>query len=224
MRHELKYLVCEPSARILKSVLSASLRFDPHYPNGTYSVCSLYFDDLSRSAYTEKTDGAPEREKFRIRLYDSDDSYIVLEKKYKKNDLVDKRSFLLDRAAANALIGGEYIEGNDSLLKEFISKRTSEGLCPSMVVKYERTAFVFPFENTRITIDESVRFSQNAASLFDPDASFIPLPNEAKTIVEIKYDNAFPSFLVPILSSVPTERTAFSKYALTVGAMNGSYI
>ncbi|MBO5037367.1 MAG: polyphosphate polymerase domain-containing protein [Clostridia bacterium] len=219
MRHELKYLISAPSAKILKSLLGAVLRPDPHYPDGSYSVCSLYFDDISLSAYHEKLDGTPEREKFRIRLYNSDTSHIVLEKKYKKNELVNKNSFLLNKEQAYAIIDGDNIHDGDPLAKEFTAKRISCGLKPSVTVKYDRTAFVFPSENTRITVDENIRFSRSPSSLFEENAPFVLLPSESKTVIEVKFDSAFPSFLSPILSTVAAERTAYSKYAMAVGAV-----
>ena len=216
MRHELKFLVSEPSAKILKSLLGAVLKRDSHYPNGEYTICSLYFDDPEFSAYTEKNDGNQNREKFRIRLYNCDDSYIVLEKKYKKNDMVNKDSFLLNKNDVYSILEGRDVVSDDNLAKEFHAKRISCGLRPVINVKYDRTAFVFPSENTRITVDENIRFSRSSTSLFEPNEPFIPLPSEAKTVVEVKFDDAFPSFLVPILSSVSAERTAFSKYAMAI--------
>ncbi|MBR5721946.1 MAG: VTC domain-containing protein [Clostridia bacterium] len=94
MRHELKYIIGPAAAATLKSILPATLRYDPHYKDGRYTISSLYFDDLSFSAYNDKVNGEEDREKFRIRLYNGDDSYIVLEKKSKKNDMVNKYSFL----------------------------------------------------------------------------------------------------------------------------------
>lgn len=216
MRHELKFLVSEPSAKLLKSLLGTVLHRDPHYPDGEYSICSLYFDDADFSAYTEKTDGDQNREKFRIRLYNCDDSYIVLEKKYKKNDLVNKDSFILNKNDVYSIWEGRDVLSENTLAKEFHAKRISCGLRPVINVKYDRTAFVFPAENTRITVDENIRFSRSSASLLEPKAPFIPLPSEFKTVVEVKFDNVFPSFLVPILSSVSAERTAFSKYAMAI--------
>ena len=224
MRHEIKYLISAPSAKIVKSLLSPVLDYDPHYTESWYTVSSLYFDDLSFSAYNEKVDGMPEREKFRIRIYNSDTSYIVLEKKSKKNDLVSKDSIRLTKDLVSGIISGEKIRMEDSLAREFDAKLLSDGLRPLVTVKYDRTAFVYRAENTRITIDENIRFSLSPSSLSDINAVFIPLQSEFRTVMEVKYDRVFPSFLVPVLSSVPTERTSYSKYAMAVSAIEGSYL
>ena len=47
--------------------------------NGVYFIRSLYFDDGSDSALREKLDGVSRREKFRIRFYNGDLSFIMLE-------------------------------------------------------------------------------------------------------------------------------------------------
>ena len=112
----------------------------------------------------------------------------------------------------------------DSLAREFDAKLLSDGLRPLVTVKYDRTAFVYRSENTRITIDENIRFSLSPSSLSDINAVFIPLQSEFRTVMEVKYDRVFPSFLVPVLSSVPTERTSYSKYAMAVSAIEGSYL
>ncbi|MBQ6051722.1 MAG: polyphosphate polymerase domain-containing protein [Clostridia bacterium] len=224
MRHELKYMIGPTAAATLKKILPALLSYDPHYEDGHYTVSSLYFDDLSFSAYNDKMNGEEDREKFRIRLYNGDESYLVLEKKCKKNDMVNKYSYLMNKNAVLCAIGGKSIEGGCDLAKEFNAKVISQGLRPVLNVKYERTAFVFPVGGTRITIDENIRFSLDSRSLFDGEIPFFPLPFESETVLEVKYGDVFPSFLVPVLSSVSAERTAYSKYAMAVSAIEGSYI
>ena len=49
-----------------------------------YRVRSLYFDNYNDKVLREKIDGVNEREKFRLRLYNDDTSFIKLEKKVKK--------------------------------------------------------------------------------------------------------------------------------------------
>ncbi len=51
---------------------------------------SLYFDTPEDKALWEKVDCVNMREKFRIRYYNGDTSYIVLEKKCKVNGLCGK--------------------------------------------------------------------------------------------------------------------------------------
>ncbi len=87
MRHELKYSINFADYQILRARLSKLFQRDPHAALGEYRVRSLYFDTAGDDALLEKTNGVNRREKFRLRLYDGDTSFIRLEKKIKVNGL-----------------------------------------------------------------------------------------------------------------------------------------
>jgi hypothetical protein len=88
LRHELKHYINNFDYYALRSRLKAVARYDPHSgDDGKYRVRSLYFDNLNDKALREKIDGVNNREKFRIRYYNDDTSFIKLEKKSKINGL-----------------------------------------------------------------------------------------------------------------------------------------
>lgn len=81
-RHELKHRVNIADYYILRNRLKYLMDLDPHGDeNGMYLIRSLYFDNAEDKALREKIDGVDNREKFRIRFYNNDKSYIRLEKK-----------------------------------------------------------------------------------------------------------------------------------------------
>ena len=84
-RHELKFKISNSAAEVLKQKLSLILGKDnnAYYEDGSYLIKSLYFDDLNSNSYYEKMDGILYRKKYRIRIYNNDDSFIRLEKKMK---------------------------------------------------------------------------------------------------------------------------------------------
>ena len=82
-RHEWKHEISIFDVLCLRQRLSSVMTPDPHARGGRYFVRSLYFDDLRDTALREKLDGVSRREKFRLRCYNGDDSYLVLEKKSK---------------------------------------------------------------------------------------------------------------------------------------------
>ena len=90
-RYELKFLLNSNQAEILRYRLSLIMEHDANAIDGHYFIRSLYFDDVHNTAYYEKIDGLEEREKYRIRFYNFDHSYIMLELKGKKNNLTYKR-------------------------------------------------------------------------------------------------------------------------------------
>ena len=93
LRHELKHQINLREDLVLSQRLR---KLFPHDKNagldGTYRVTSLYFDTPYDSALREKIDGVNRREKFRLRYYGMDTSFIRLEKKYKISGLCGKRS------------------------------------------------------------------------------------------------------------------------------------
>ena len=83
-RHERKHYITPADHAALCQRLAPVMERDPHAgPDGTYTVHSLYFDDWRDTALRDKIDGLPRREKFRIRYYNGDLSFIRLEKKSK---------------------------------------------------------------------------------------------------------------------------------------------
>ena len=68
-RFELKYLIGRDQIEAVRDDLSDNLQPDPHSPDGSYAVWSLYYDTPTRKFYWEKIDGVPFRRKLRIRHY-----------------------------------------------------------------------------------------------------------------------------------------------------------
>lgn len=66
------------------------MMMDSHTINGRYEIRSLYFDNLQDKALLEKINGVNVREKFRVRYYNGDASFLLLEKKSKINNLCNK--------------------------------------------------------------------------------------------------------------------------------------
>lgn len=80
-RHEWKHEINASDFITVTRRLEAVAKPDVHAEGGYYKIRSLYFDNLSDKALREKIDGVNMREKFRIRYYNEDVSYIRLEKK-----------------------------------------------------------------------------------------------------------------------------------------------
>ena len=97
-RHELKYLINEGDAALIRQRLDAALQPDAHALNGRYHIRSLYFDDYYDTAYLDKLGGFGDRRKYRIRIYNLSDQVIRLEGIGRI--LVDDQQFIaLDLAA-----------------------------------------------------------------------------------------------------------------------------
>ena len=217
LRHELKHRINLREDLVLSQRLKKLFAHDKNAgPGGTYRVTSLYFDTPYDSALREKIDGVNRREKFRLRYYGADTSFLRLEKKYKINGLCGKRSARLSRAEAEALLSGEHgflLESGDPLLLEFYSKLRGNGLAPRTVVCYDREAFAYATGNVRVTLDRNIRTGRSALEFFQPERCALR-PLDGSTVLEVKYDAFLPE-LVRLAVQTPNRRAgACSKYAL----------
>lgn len=217
-RHELKYPLSEAGYQALSRRLSAVMRRDVHAgADGLYTVRSIYFDNYRDKALREKLDGVPQREKFRIRWYNNDLSFLSLEKKCKYNDLCQKLDAPLTRAELQAILsgGGAWMDAHpEALVRELSHAMTAQQLRPRVLVSYMREAYTYAPGNVRVTFDFCVR-----SSLFHPDLLCGAFPDigvldaPGSYILEVKYDAFLPDVIACLLQSGDLRQQAFSKYA-----------
>lgn len=214
LRHELKHEINLSDKLALTQRLSAVMNRDENWPEGEYLVRSLYFDDFTDKALREKIDGINSREKFRIRFYNNDPSFIRLEKKIKQNGLCGKESALLTQSEAQSIADGEYdwlIDSERPLLRELYAKMKS-GLKPKTLVDYRREAFTYPCGNVRVTLDFDIRTALYSTALFDKECPTVPMISPT-IILEVKWDEFLPSVIRDIVRLEGRRTSSFSKYA-----------
>jgi len=216
-RHELKYCISRTDYFILRRRLPKLFSYDENTDsNGEYRVRSLYFDTPDDHALTDKVNGFGNREKFRIRLYNGDPSFIRLEKKIKRNSLCSKTTAMLSEDQVKRILKGDagwMRSSGEPLVTEFYSKMQGLQLRPKTVVEFVRTPFFFPAGNTRITLDRDIRTNISGLVFLDRDATFISV-FEAD-VMEIKYDSFLPELAAMAVSTPSGQRSAFSKYAIS---------
>ena len=214
-RHEWKFEINRADAYTFRTRLSAVMKRDTHAINGAYRIRSLYFDTLSDKALREKIDGINIREKFRIRLYNGDTSFIALEKKSKVNGLCAKESCRLTEEEAQKIADGNLpwmMTSDRPLCRELYAKMLSQGLRPKTIVDYKREAFVFAPGNVRVTIDYDIRTGAFRTDFLNPDTLTLPA-GDCPIILEIKWDEYLPDIIKDAVT-IPGRRVcAFSKYA-----------
>jgi len=213
-RHELKFIVSEMDLETLRYRLKAIMKLDNHQKNGAYTVRSLYFDDLNSSCMKENEDGIDQRKKYRLRIYDGNRDVIKLEKKSKIRGMTKKKSITISEEACLSYMEGKGIrfeEATSDLEKEFWAEMKMRGMYPVSVVEYERTAFVEPRGNVRITFDRNISGSDKVGQFLDKPP-MVPLMEAGKHILEVKYDELLPEYIAQVLEIGSLQRTAFSKY------------
>ncbi len=216
-RHELKYLISEREAGIIKRRLSECAEIDSHAVNGSYLIRSLYFDDIWESAYNDKQAGTLSRRKYRIRIYNYSDDFISLECKEKQGSYILKSSARITREELERILKGDYafLTGREEdVLKSFYSASVSEGLRPSVIVDYDRTPYVYDPGTVRITFDEHVRSGFMSFDLFDSTIPVYEIFETGRLIMEVKFTEYYPDVIKDMIEPVSSVQTAASKYVL----------
>ena len=222
MRYELKYEVNEAVLPLLRARLRAVMQPDRHSGPDGYLVRSLYFDDLDCAAYRDKLNGNPERSKLRLRYYNGDESYIVLENKEKLGRMTRKTAQEVSREVALAMVNGDRkrcLEARGAVMDQFLARGGTRSLKPRVLVDYRRTAFVHSVSNVRITLDEKVSTGLYRTDLFDREAARLPVLDPGRAVVEVKFDHFLPDHLNAALRDIPMVRLAVSKYVKCLGVL-----
>ena len=213
-RHEWKHEINYTDLLTLRMRLSAVMKRDEHAIGGVYRIRSLYFDNLSDKALREKIDGVNIREKFRIRYYNGDASFIVLEKKSKINGLCAKESCRITEEEAQKIVNGELgwmPESERPLCLELYSKMCSQGLRPKTIVDYTRDPFVYGPGNVRVTIDYNIRTGAFRTDFLNPETLTLPA-GESPIILEVKWDDFLPDIIKDAVTIPGRRVSTFSKY------------
>lgn len=214
-RHEWKHEITFADMLVLRQRLSAVMKPDTHATDGTYFIRSLYFDDLYDTALREKIDGVNMRDKYRIRYYNGDTSYIVLERKSKINGLCSKKSVRISEHDA-ALLSEQRIVSAEELespeVRELYAELRSKGLRPKTIVDYTRIPYTFGPGNVRVTIDYNIRCGVLTTDFLNPDCITVPVP-DSPMILEVKWDAFLPEIIRDAVTLPNRRAAAFSKYA-----------
>lgn len=217
-RHELKFKISNAAAEVLKQKLSLILKKDKnaYYKDGSYLIKSLYFDDLDSSSYYEKMDGVLYRKKYRIRMYNDDDSFIRLEKKMKHNNMTAKDQMLISKETYSKILNGKIneIDEGDGLLLEFINEIRCKKIIPSIIVQYHRTAFIYPISDVRITFDSNIESGLYNYDLFNKKMPTYNVDEVGKQVLEVKFNEVLPLHIANILADIPSCREAVSKFSI----------
>lgn len=230
-RYELKYVLDLVTYYKIKKDIEVLFRKDPlGGKGGEYKVISLYYDTSGLKFYWEKIDGEERRVKLRLRTYvhkdtsikgkkENSDVFLELKKKINKN--VFKKRVLIDEKKAKEFIDKPLInkrffdmfdEKGKETLKEATILKSIFKLRPTIVVSYTREAFLSNDNlNVRVTFDSNVRYRNNDFSLKIKEGDKYVLPPNL-VIMEIKYSDYFPQWIVQLIKRYNCNLQTFSKY------------
>ena len=219
-RHELKFSIPYTEYLAMRSRLRQVMKTDPHASeNGSYQIRSIYFDNNDDKALREKNDGLEKREKFRIRYYNDDFSFITLEKKMKIGNLCLKYDAQITEEECRKILRGEtdwMKEHPQELVKELYAKMRYQRLKPRVLVSYVREPYVYPAGHVRVTFDSQIRtslFHQEFLTKEVADISATDTPQDM--ILEVKYDAFLPEVIQDLIQVKNIRQQAFSKYGIS---------
>ena len=225
-RVENKYLVTDADLMLLAGRLKNVMSQDIHQEGDCYEIRSLYFDDLWDRCLAENEAGVDKREKYRIRIYDPKSHVIHLEIKEKNRGLTKKRACDLSREECLAIMEGKLpldIDGRAPLNSLQLQMRCN-GMEPKVIIAYERTAYVHPSGNVRITFDRNIMASSCREDFLEDRVSgMVPVLPAGMHVLEVKYDEFLPDTIAQQLEIGKLRKTAFSKYYLGRLAVRGEF-
>ena len=214
-RHEEKFIIDYKEYLLLRARAEAAMEIDPHAGEDGYLITSLYYDDRYDSALDEKLDGVRVHTKYRLRTYNSDPSFIRLERKVKRGIMTEKQTVQIAEEDIPLLWDPgrdlESLSGRQAVMG--LEMRT-KGLRPAVIVRYRRDAFVYPGKDTRLTFDTNVEaLPPDHTLLFEEEHPGIPAMPRDQVIMEVKYGEYLPQFVRKI-SACCSKQLSVAKYAI----------
>lgn len=223
-RVENKYFVTDADIAVIAPRLKSVMKYDANQQGDCYAIKSLYFDDINNNCINDNESGVDQRKKYRIRIYDPNSDFIRLEIKEKQHSVTKKHSCKLTKEECRMIMDGSMPLSFDERkpLNELKLQMRCAKMMPKTIVEYERTAFVYPAGNVRVTFDRSIAASKYCGSFFENKTQgLVPVLPAGVHILEVKYDEFLPDFIAKQLEIGTLRQTAFSKYYLGRLAVNG---
>jgi hypothetical protein len=190
-RHELKYDISYDDYLVLRIRLKKYAEYDTNASDrGYYKIHTLYIDNPHLDS----------NETFRIRYYNNDTSYIVLEKKTFINSLCfSKNTVITKEQCEHILINDiDFIKNSDdALVQELYAKMKYRFLAPAHVEHYIREPFILNMGKIRITIDRNIHTTAAVNEFFSNPKISSKIFNNI--IMGFKYDE--PSSYTEIMNT-----------------------
>ena len=220
-RRECKYALDPAAVDPVRAFIHPFVEPDPYAaqrPGNRYPVCSLYLDTPALTLYGQTLQGQKNRYKLRVRSYSDDPGEPVFwEVKRRIDGLVLKRRTCVGRNTARALLDGRPHGNGDPVADEFLSLVAGAAARPTLRVRYQREAYESRGPDpVRLTFDTQLAYAQAVDLIPEHNGSgWRPAPLRA-TILEIKFTDRFPRWVLELLRSFCLGRQSLPKYCLSL--------
>lgn len=217
LRKEEKYAINYIQSLIYGNKFEQILATDNFSETGSYTVRSLYFDNIDDKDFFDKINEQYLRRKIRLRIYNPSDKTVKLELKQKEGVFQKKRTLAISREDATQLIEGNtsvLLKYNNNFANEIYSIISLDGYMPKTIIEYQRRAFMAKENNIRITFDSGIQATESSYDIFDENLLLYPVLDINTVIFEVKYNHFMLSYISDIISSIDSRPISSSKYCL----------
>lgn len=216
-REEKKFLISAEEYRKKSHQLEQIMIQDAHNGPHGYMVRSLYFDTVYDGDYFDKLAGIECRRKIRLRCYDPDSDFAVLEMKQKQGSSQRKRSLRLEREDAVRLMGGDYsplLRYPEDFAQECYGLMCCGCYRPKTIVQYNRRAFIAKENKIRITFDYDIVSTESCLDLFSGELNMNPVLDPFQVVLEVKFNRFLLGYIKQMINSIDKNEISVSKYCL----------
>jgi hypothetical protein len=228
-RFELKYLVNEDTALMVRDFVRSYLDFDEYSvgkPDYSYPVHSLYLDSDDLDLYWETINGNKNRYKLRLRYYSTHpDAPVFFEIKRRLNNCIMKqRGGVRQDCVAMLLMG--HLPQMEHLVSKAPNHLTAiQNFChlannifakPKVHIFYMREAYVSDDDQVRVTMDRRVLSEVNLGCSIKTEMQEPTLGFPNQVILELKFTNRFPDWFRELVRVFGVMQCGAAKYCESV--------
>ena len=217
LREEKKFLINIEDFLRLSHKLDQVMIQDEHNGVHGYIIRSLYFDTVYDRDYFEKAAGTEVRRKMRLRVYDPNADFAMLEMKQKQGNSQFKRSLRVNREDGASICRGDYsplLKYGEPFAAECYGMMTARCYRPVTIVEYHRKAFIAKENKIRVTFDNQIVATESCFDIFSPRLNMNPVLDKFDVVLEVKYNGFLLDYIRRLLSDVDRSEISVSKYVL----------
>lgn len=217
LREEKKFLINIEDFLRLSHKLEQVMIQDAHNGTHGYRIRSLYYDTIYDRDFFEKASGVELRRKLRLRIYDPDADFAMLEMKQKQGAVQLKRSLRISREDAKKMCTGDLspLTGySEPFAAECYGLMQTRCYKPVTVVEYHRKAFIAKENKIRVTFDSNIVATESSFDLFSPRLNMNPVLDKFDVVLEVKYNGFQLDYIRRLINDTDRSELSLSKYVL----------
>lgn len=215
-RREVKYLISLEDRLYLLNALDKLLTPDAYGGYNGYTVRSVYFDSICNDDYIDKQNKEPIKKRVRMRVYNPKDEKVKFELKRKSYGRELKESQIITRQEAQQILKCDYsplLKYDSPAARYAYQLMSTRQYRPVSIIEYDRRAYTHENFNTRVTMDNNLRYCDFDYDLFSENLNFKWAMDRQDTILELKYDRFLFKQIQQVLQHVDLTRKPPGKFA-----------